>query len=67
LEFPGRIPLNIYYIHEKLAKPNVTLSLLHFGYKSDLFENKMRKIENRLLPSSIMTEEQELVPDELVH
>ncbi|GAB2550293.1 IS21 family transposase [Gracilibacillus alcaliphilus] len=35
LEASGRQPLNFDYIHEELAKPNVTLSLLHHEYEAD--------------------------------
>jgi hypothetical protein len=31
LEDSGRQPMKFDYIHEELAKPNVTLSLLHYG------------------------------------
>ncbi|MGG0891067.1 IS21 family transposase [Cytobacillus horneckiae] len=34
LEGSGRQPLNFEYIHEELAKPNVTLSLLHHEYEA---------------------------------
>lgn len=33
LETSGRQPLDFDYIHEELAKPNVTLSLLHHEYE----------------------------------
>lgn len=33
LEASGRQPLNFDYIHKELAKPNVTLSLLHHEYE----------------------------------
>jgi hypothetical protein len=32
LEGSGRLPLDFDYIHDELAKPNVTLSLLHHEY-----------------------------------
>jgi hypothetical protein len=35
LEGSGRQPLNFDYIHEELAKPNVTLSLLHHEYEAE--------------------------------
>ncbi|QOY38264.2 IS21 family transposase [Anaerobacillus isosaccharinicus] len=35
LETSGRKPLNFDYIHEELAKPNVTLSLLHHEYEAE--------------------------------
>ncbi|NMD72873.1 IS21 family transposase [Bacillus sp. DNRA2] len=35
LEASGRYPLNFDYIHEELAKPNVTLSLLHYEYEAE--------------------------------
>ena len=35
LEASGRHPLNFDYIHEELAKPNVTLSLLHHEYEAE--------------------------------
>lgn len=35
LEASGRQPLNFDYIHEELAKPNVTLSLLHHEYEAE--------------------------------
>jgi len=40
LEASGRQPLNFDYIHEELAKPNVTLSLLHHEYETDCRMNK---------------------------
>src|SRR5699024_10787639 len=33
LEGSGRQPMNFEYIHTELAKPNVTLSLLHHEYE----------------------------------
>lgn len=35
LEASGRQPLNFDYIHKELAKPNVTLSLLHHEYDAE--------------------------------
>ena len=35
LEATGRQPIDLEYIHRELAKPNVTLSLLHFEYEAD--------------------------------
>lgn len=35
----GRQPLNFDYIHEELAKPNVTLSLLHHEYEAECRAN----------------------------
>lgn len=35
LEASGRQPLNFEYIHNELAKPNVTLSLLHHEYEAE--------------------------------
>jgi transposase len=35
LEASGRQPLNFDYIHKELAKPNVTLSLLHHEYEAE--------------------------------
>uniref|UniRef100_UPI0026EA4595 IS21 family transposase n=1 Tax=Alkalibaculum bacchi TaxID=645887 RepID=UPI0026EA4595 len=34
-EGSGRQPLNFDYIHKELAKPNVTLSLLHYEYEAE--------------------------------
>jgi transposase len=34
LESSGRQPLDFEYIHKELAKPNVTLSLLHYEYEA---------------------------------
>lgn len=34
LEGSGRLPLDFDYIHDELAKPNVTLSLLHHEYEA---------------------------------
>jgi transposase len=39
LEASGRQPLNFDYIHKELAKPNVTLSLLHHEYEADCRAN----------------------------
>lgn len=39
LESSGRQPLKFDYIHEELAKPNVTLSLLHHEYEADCRAN----------------------------
>lgn len=39
LEASGRQPLNFDYIHEELAKPNVTLSLLHHEYEGECRAN----------------------------
>jgi hypothetical protein len=36
----GRQPLNFDYIHEELAKHNVTLSLLHHEYESECRSNQ---------------------------
>jgi len=36
----GRQPLNFDYIHKELAKPNVTLSLLHHEYESECRTNQ---------------------------
>src|SRR4051794_40510852 len=35
LESSGRQPLDFDYIHKELAKPNVTLSLLHHEYEAE--------------------------------
>jgi len=35
LEASGRHPLSFDYIHKELAKPNVTLSLLHYEYEAE--------------------------------
>ncbi|WP_066445331.1 IS21 family transposase [Cytobacillus gottheilii] len=40
LEASGRHPLNFDYIHEELAKPNVTLSLLHHEYEAECRANQ---------------------------
>ncbi|UOQ49502.1 hypothetical protein MUN88_05280 [Gracilibacillus caseinilyticus] len=40
LEGSGRHPLNFDYIHEELAKPNVTLSLLHHEYEDECRTNQ---------------------------
>jgi transposase len=40
LEASGRHPLNFDYIHEELAKPNITLSLLHHEYEAECRANK---------------------------
>ncbi|AGK52667.1 hypothetical protein [Bacillus sp. 1NLA3E] len=40
LEASGRHPLNFEYIHEELAKPNVTLSLLHYEYEAECRANQ---------------------------
>lgn len=40
LEASGRQPLNFDYIHEELAKPNVTLSLLHHEYEAECRANQ---------------------------
>lgn len=40
LEASGRQPLNFDHIHKELAKPNVTLSLLHHEYEMDCRMNK---------------------------
>lgn len=39
LEASGRQPLNFDYIHQELAKPNVTLSLLHHEYEAECRAN----------------------------
>lgn len=39
LEASGRQPLNFDYIHEELAKPNMTLSLLHHEYEAECRAN----------------------------
>lgn len=39
LEGSGRQPLKFDYIHEELAKPNVTLSLLHHEYEAECRAN----------------------------
>jgi len=39
LEASGRQPLDFDYIHQELAKPNVTLSLLHHEYEADCRAN----------------------------
>lgn len=39
LEVSGRQPLDCDYIHKELAKPNVTLSLLHYEYEADCRAN----------------------------
>ncbi|TDQ31889.1 IS21 family transposase [Aureibacillus halotolerans] len=39
MEASGRQPLNFDYIHEELAKPNVTLSLLHHEYEAECRAN----------------------------
>src|SRR5690606_23016769 len=40
LEASGRQPLDLEYIHEELAKPNVTLSLLQHEYEAKCRENQ---------------------------
>jgi len=40
MEGSGRQPLNFDYIHEELAKPNVTLSLLHYEYEAECRANQ---------------------------
>ncbi|CAM5223335.1 IS21 family transposase ISPpu7 [Ureibacillus acetophenoni] len=35
IEASGRQPLDFEYIHKELAKPNVTLSLLHYEYEAE--------------------------------
>lgn len=40
LEASGRQPLDFDYIHEELAKPNVTLSLLHHEYETACRANR---------------------------
>src|SRR5690606_5405984 len=40
LESSGRHPLDFDYIHEELAKPNVTLSLLHHEYEVECRANQ---------------------------
>jgi transposase len=40
LEGSGMQPLNFDYIHRELAKPNVTLSLLHYEYEAECRANK---------------------------
>lgn len=40
LEASGRQPLDFDYIHRELAKPNVTLSLLHYEYEAECRANK---------------------------
>jgi len=40
LEASGRQPLKFDYIHEELAKPNVTLSLLHHEYEAECRANQ---------------------------
>ncbi len=40
LEASGRQPLDFEYIHQELAKPNVTLSLLHYEYESKCRTNQ---------------------------
>jgi transposase len=40
LEGSGRQPLNFDYVHEELAKPNVTLSLLHHEYEAECRTNQ---------------------------
>jgi transposase len=39
MEGSGRQPLNFDYIHKELAKPNVTLSLLHHEYEAECRAN----------------------------
>lgn len=39
MEASGRQPLNFEYIHKELAKPNVTLSLLHHEYEAECRAN----------------------------
>ncbi|GGB53330.1 hypothetical protein GCM10011409_33670 [Lentibacillus populi] len=39
LEASGRKPLDFEYIHKELAKPNVTLSLLHHEYEIECRAN----------------------------
>lgn len=40
LEASGRQPLDFDYIHQELAKPNVTLSLLHYEYEAECRANQ---------------------------
>lgn len=40
MEGSGRQPLDFDYIHEELAKPNVTLSLLHYEYEAECRANQ---------------------------
>lgn len=40
MEGSGRQPLNLDYIHKELAKPNVTLSLLHHEYEVECRANQ---------------------------
>src|SRR5699024_17457 len=40
LEASGRQPLDFDYIHQELAKPNVTLSLLHHEYEAECRTNQ---------------------------
>lgn len=40
LEASGRQPLNFDYIHDELARPNVTLSLLHHEYEVECRANR---------------------------
>lgn len=40
LKASGRQPLNFDYIHKELAKPNVTLSLLHHEYEAECRANE---------------------------
>jgi hypothetical protein len=54
LEASGRHPLNFDYIHEELAKPNVTLSLLHHEYEAECRANQKipysyRKVSDDLI------------------
>ncbi|MDX8047254.1 hypothetical protein SH601_14890 [Gracilibacillus sp. S3-1-1] len=44
MEGSGRQPLNLDYIHEELAKPNVTLSLLHHEYEAECRSNQKSHI-----------------------
>ena len=40
LESSGRHPIDFDYVHKELAKPNVTLSLLHHEYEMECRTNK---------------------------
>lgn len=43
MEGSGRQPLDFEYIHKELAKPNVTLSLLHHEYEASSRDHQLSK------------------------
>lgn len=51
MEASGRQPIDFEYIYQELAKPNVTLSLLHYEYEAQIIP----AFESRAFPSDSTT------------